>query len=370
MKKLPLIILVLVGILCACLFAVAIRQGNSAEVSAIAAFLSAIVALVISVRGQQMTESHRKADRQEDVEARKEALNQATKERIERKAEIATIFATEIEAWFGRKDIRDLTIGISKAAGDVGFRKINIDFQKGLREKGYLNSHPETNELANSANKDWERLLAELKDTLRLPSARAFGAIPNIWAGESRRADLELLGTDAVAFSIAMGVAWTNLLHMANDIPPGEDCIVFIEGNLRADVKQYLDLLDGFLNEFENIIIDFIKSAKSFTNTLRNGGQIQISTALNLVERSQKSLQIKNLEDNIYWREANERARAGLERFKKQLEDARASNAASEEEFKKFRKSAEEFHKKLVDEEQHRKIDPELGDQASPEETS
>jgi hypothetical protein len=352
------LVLVLSVLLCVLIWALwpTLLQPTSASV--VISCLTALVALCISLRAQQIQDRYRTEDRDREAKTLKAERDEAIAKQCEKKSQVSNLFVAQIATWLGRKDLYDLRYDMAIADIKIVDVKFRIELQ--IQERERTGFSAEANILEED---DWTNALADLKEVLRLPSTRGFSTIPNIWATQFSRDDLELFRTDVLIFFIGMNAVWANISHMAQDLPSGDDALAFIEGNQPDKVSQFLQLISDYINQLRRHFIDFIDLAKRFTHAIKRESTEPIPNPLALVLSSQiTSSGIKQLKQQILWEQQNERSKAAMEKIKNKIAAFEKSNAASERVLQEYLNTAQGTIDQIEKLEKSRRADNVPGD--------
>jgi hypothetical protein len=290
-----------------------------ATASAMASSLAALAALEVALRAQWRQDKDRKEERKKQDEDRKEERKEAELKLLETQRRLASTYATNIEMWLRRGELSAVRIVINQSL--LSIRSIADRMEILLFAAESLEEPPQT----MRQHVELER--ENLKLALAMPAIRGLASIPNIWATQFRREDMDLTGIGALTFLLGMSTVWTNLILMVQQLPAASDAVEFVSHNRSIDVKQYLGFKVSFLREFKGLFDEFLDRASSgadvfrkYTNATSLRGLPDVGS---LIDRSQQvSLKIPELQQWISFGKAFGIMKATEKDYKQALADA------------------------------------------------
>lgn len=315
------------------------------RLSTLGATLCALAALWVSSHGHLRQDKYRDEDRKIAAQA---ALNEkgATEERLAKaRAIVALVYATEIKMWLYRKELQDLLNTAVHAAREIDIQVPILRFLLSARESVEHISDPSN--FPPDHIKNLEHVRERLGRELAMPAVRATPNIPNIWATQFRREDIDLLGTDALRFFLGMSTIWSNLSRIARQFPLADEVLDFTSQQNAADSEQYLKRLGQYIDEFKAIFEGFLAAAVEARSRLSEYPQASSSLTLPAIEplllRSQQaSFSVADLLQWISLEKSMDLARKSKERVTAAVDAARQANENASEHMQALRKSAEE----------------------------
>jgi hypothetical protein len=321
------------------------RQENvPAALSTVAATMSALVALFVSVRSQLRDDKRHAEDRARDSENRLKEQERADALRRDARKVLTALYATEIEMWLGRKELGELLSATGRAAQQMFTHKLTMNVML------YAKESMETASTSEGVPDHFQQSMAvsrhQLAIALAMPGVRAASSIPNIWTTQFKRDDVSVLGNNALHFFLGMATIWTNIGQMSKQIPAVDDAVEFIFANRSADVEQYLGHLERFLEEVKSMLQEFIGFARVGSKLLAEHPAASDTMAPlplvdSLLTRSQRaSLGIASLQEWILVERSIGLANTADQEFRQAIRDFNESEAARATRFDELKRSA------------------------------
>jgi hypothetical protein len=252
-----------------------------AGVASIGSAVSALVALLISLRSQSYDIEKREADRKK-VEA----------ERIEARRGMAAECAAEIEAWLLRNDlsallraVQSVSNGASADVTIIGGLQVALAARNSIVTTG--DSPPV--HLLDTIDDCVDRIAAKLA----LGEIQRLTTIPTGWLAQLRMSQIGVLGPSALPFFIRMNAVWTNLVQMVNQIETVDQMRRQIHLRQWPHVAKYLEAVEHEVVAFRALLLEFMKAANTCVRVLSEHDDVDVLSELKAPVQAMKGLQVE-----------------------------------------------------------------------------
>jgi len=231
--------------------------SNTAGIAGLGSTLSALVALLISLRSQWRDKEIRQAEKLE-----------VAADRAQQRRGVAMECSAEIEGWRLRNDLTALLTDLQKVSiaetpvmnGLRGSLEVSLLARSSIVKSG---DAPPAH-LLDSIDRVSRRIARELA----LGTIHALPGIPATWTTQFRTDVVGILGPSAPRFFVAMSTVWTNLILMAQQIETADDVAERVRRRQWSHVRTYLDAVTHEIVAFRELLLDFIKSADTCARVL------------------------------------------------------------------------------------------------------
>lgn len=315
---LPILAVAIFSLLVTVVYALLTNDSRAASLSAVAACLSGLGALLVSLRTQWSDQDRRQ---REQIEAE-------TKRTDTRKA-IAALYSAEISAWRSRADVDQFLMEIRGVWGRDRIEAHPIEVVLLARDSiikvSGIDAVPP--DLVETVTESAQNLCRQLA----IPTFERFPEIPNIWASQFKKDEIEILGADAPIRFATLGVVWTNLNLKARQIPNSASVVRFIEAHPKTYSMEYVYRLSTYVSNLAGLFSKFDQAVAACADCLSRcegtNPMKDLTIPPDMVVGSQKAaLRIQELENDIEFERMYKKMKAAGEGLKEvEAEAAKAS---------------------------------------------
>jgi hypothetical protein len=236
----------------------ALWTGDSrvSGLSTVAACLSGLGALLVSVRTQWLDQARRENERSE-----------SDLKRAKTRKDVSAVYSEQVSTWRRRKDVGDFLKEISSAWSKEDL--MMHPFAVALSARDSITKTSGSEAIPESLSGTIVETSKDVCSRLALDAFPQFSDIPSIWTSLFRREDIDFLGDDAPIFFIKMSGLWTNFTLMVKQVPPTDTALRFLESHSAAYSKEYLARLADYIAEVRSLFEEFLKLADRCAELLR-----------------------------------------------------------------------------------------------------